>query len=142
MQRPPSKPLALKGLVLHYMKSTYRGQVFEVEAGCVDKEQAAINKFMDDIDQRMGPFSASVEVTSPLNTVNVEQKLFTEAADDYIQVYERNREYDKTLRLGTFDKESRNVLFWKYYFQETYIHEIDISACREAEQHCQNYPKT
>lgn len=141
MQLPPSKPLALEGLVLHYMKSTYRGQVFEVDAGCVEKEQAAVSQFMDDVDKRMGPMTVSLGSPPPTNTANVKHKLFSEAADDYIKLYKQNRDYDKTLRLSTFDKESRNVSFWKFYFQETCLHEIDISVCREAEQHCRNYPK-
>ncbi|WP_417419906.1 DUF6538 domain-containing protein [Halomonas sp.] len=141
MQRPPSKPLALKGLVLHYMKSTYRGHEFEVEAGCIEKEQAAIAKFMDDVDKRMGPMAAETSANSLKSKIHLDHKPFSEAADDYIELYKRNREYDKTLRASTFDKESRNVSFWKYYFQETCLHEIDINSCREAEQHCRNYPK-
>lgn len=124
MQRPPSKPLALKELALRYMKITYRGHEFEVEAGCIEKEQAAIAKFMDDVDKRMGPLTAAADANPQTNKTYVDHKQFSEAADDYIGLYKRNREYDKTLRLSTFDKESRNVSFWKYSFQEIFLHEI------------------
>lgn len=141
MQHPPTKPLELKGLVLHFIKDSYRGQTIEVDTGCPEKELDIIIKLRDDLDRRMGNTTFPHQAHPLAHTDVVDQKLFSEAADDYIELYKRNREYDKTLRLSSFDKESRNVLFWKYYFQETYIHEIDISACREAEQHCRNYPK-
>lgn len=127
LQRPSTKPLELQGLVLHFIKDSYRGQTIEVDTGCPEKEVDIVIKLRDDLDRRMGK-AAFTQQTHPFpHTDVVDQKLFSEAADDYIELYKRNREYDKTLRLSTFDKESRNVLFWKHYFHETYLHEIALS---------------
>lgn len=131
----------LNGLVLRYIKSTYRGQMLEVDTGCVQDDRATISQLMDEIDRRLGPPLTLPQVATNLVNASPEPKLFDQVADDYIQSYRLNREYDKTFRMSTFDKEARNVLFWKYYFSSTPLDQIGIQACRDAELHCRNYPK-
>ncbi|CAM3563493.1 DUF6538 domain-containing protein [Halomonas lysinitropha] len=104
------------GLVLRYLAGTYRGQRFKADYGCPEINQAAVSRFFDDIDRRFGPPVAeqsavptvSISATTPI------RKSFAEAANDYLEQYRRDREYDNTLRSSTYDKESRDVTFWKH----------------------------
>lgn len=145
LAQPPRDPIDMTedGLVFHYMKSVYRGQEFESDSGCPETDRAAVRDFMDDIDRRFGPpvIEHTVPADEPSSSAAPARKPFAEAADDYLEKYRHDREYDGTLRESTLDKESRDVAFWKHYFDGRDVHEIDIAACREAEKHCRNYPK-
>lgn len=81
------------------------------------------------------------QTTTPAPAPEPPQRTFTEAADAYIERYRRSREYDGSFRESSFDKEQRDVAFWKYYFEGVQLHAIDIEICSQAEQDCRNYPK-
>lgn len=137
LQPAPTEPLDLEGLVLTYSRAVYRGQTIEVDFQCPTAEQEAVERFMDNVDRRLG----SSEIHAVAQPAAKERRKFSAAADDYIEQYRRNREYDKTLRSSTFDKESRAVSFWKYYFGDCHLDEINKETCRRAELDCRNYPK-
>ncbi|XKH61354.1 tyrosine-type recombinase/integrase [Halomonas sediminis] len=137
----PIVDMSEDGLIFRYVKSVYRGQVFESDSGCPKIDQAAVRDFMDDIDRRLGPISDTSPTPEQASHPESTRKPFAEAADDYLDQYRRDREYDNTLRMSTYDKASRDATFWKHYFEGRDLQGIGIPDCREAEKHCRNYPK-
>lgn len=122
------------------MGTQYRGAKLDPQA-----DLAAITALMDEIDNRCHHRSSfPLPQTEPASTMQLQsqpKRTFTQAADDYIEQYRSNREYDGSLRGSSYDKTKRAVAFWKYYFKGVRLDEIDITVCRRAERDCRNYPK-
>jgi len=127
-------------LCLHYFESNYRGVPFRVDSGCLAEEVAAARLVMDDIDRRyaIAPWPDVTPVLPP--TKQASRKVFESVAKDYITSYEEDRRHEGVLTASTFDKETRAVKFWSYYFANRPIVEIGIEECKTAVKHCRNYP--